>query len=121
MVVKFFPDPAIGAIKESRKAGMVKIHINIKKMKFNEFDDNKSVTSSNMNLELISPNKVLKKNLTNSTKNYYVVVNVHQSRYLISGDSDGTSDPYVVVKIGNQAWKTNTINDTINPVNNFLN
>lgn len=57
-------------------------------------------------------------------KNYYVVANIYQviyilikSRYLIAGDSNGTSDPFVILKINESRKETTIKNDTINPVN----
>ncbi len=114
------PDFAIGEIKEPRKAGILKIEIGIKQNDFLlvENDLNSSYNSLNNDIQLIDLKTCLSNvNLANSNfKNYYVIMNIYQSRYLVSGDNDGTSDPYVKVKLGKQILKTTIKNDTINPV-----
>lgn len=104
----------------------MKIEISIKKNEFLliENDTNTSYNSLNNDIQLIdnkleswfTTNQITKTNL----KNYYVIMNIYQSRYLISGDNDGTSDPYVKVKLGKQFVKTKIKNDTINPVKDYL-
>jgi Ca2+-dependent lipid-binding protein len=106
MVVKLLPDPAIGAIKESREAGLVKIKINISK------ESDKKPIKYNLEDEDV---KVTKKPTTTLT-NYTIIANIYQSRYLIAGDSDGTSDPYVKIKLNDKVIQTTIKNDTINPV-----
>ena len=39
-------------------------------------------------------------------KFYTIVVNVFMSRYLVSGDTNGMSDPYYVVRILDKEMKT---------------
>eukprot|EP01128_Nolandella_sp_AFSM9_P000684 TRINITY_DN10825_c0_g1_i1.p1 TRINITY_DN10825_c0_g1~~TRINITY_DN10825_c0_g1_i1.p1 ORF type:complete len:823 (-),score=218.56 TRINITY_DN10825_c0_g1_i1:212-2566(-) len=46
----------------------------------------------------------------------YLAVEVVEGRNLVSMDSDGTSDPYVVIEVGKHKQKTKTINNTLNPV-----
>ena len=120
MMVKLLPDFALGEVKETRKAGILKLEINIKKTDFFLIEDdlNSSYNSAKNILHLADPN-ILRLNtvdLTLKYKNYFVVANIYQSRYLISGDADGTSDPYVKIKIGKQKLKTTIKNDTVNPV-----
>ena len=50
---------------------------------------------------------------------YTVCANVHMSRFLISGDKDGTSDPYVSIRIGNKTLNTSIKYDNINCVSSF--
>jgi hypothetical protein len=120
LLVKLLPDFAVGEVSEPRIAGILKIEIGIKQNNFLliENDLNSSYNSLNNDIQLIDLKTCLTNvNLTNlNYKNYYIIINIYQSRYLVSGDSDGTSDPYVKVKIGKQVLKTSVKNDTINPV-----
>lgn len=110
MIVKLLPDPSIGKVKESRQAGLVKIKINIwkesekKPIKYAIEDDDV---------------KVVKKTTT-TLSSYHVIANIYQSRYLIAGDSDGTSDPHVKIKLNDKVLQTTIKNDTINPVDSCL-
>lgn len=71
----------------------------------------------------------IKKEITVKTKDkkaeYMIVANIHMSRFLVSGDSDGTSDPYVKISIGTQEQKTTVKYDSVNCIWNeslyFLN
>ena len=124
MIIKLLPDFAIGKVQESRKAGMIKLEINIKKNDFFTHEDaNSSFHSSKNEIQIADPN--YHNNLNNNKLNinnkaYIVVVNVYQSRYLMAGDNDGTSDPYMKIKLNDQILKTKIKNDTVNPVNKFL-
>ena len=123
MMVKLLPDFAIGTVNESRKAGILKIEINLKKSDFFALDQdlNSSFNSEKNILQIADPEIQIKNIVYNlNLKNYYVVANIYQSRYLIAGDSDGTSDPYIKIKVGKQKLKTKVKNDTVNPVNTLL-
>ena len=50
------------------------------------------------------------------TTYYTLVVNVYMTRHLISGDSDGTSDPYVSITVEDQELKTQVKNNCINGI-----
>ena len=120
MIVKLVPDFAVGTVSESRKAGILKLEINIKKTEFfsSEDDLNSSYNSINNVIQLADANlrNLNSIKVNDKLKNHYVVVNVYQSRYLVAGDNDGTSDPYVKVKIGKQTLRSTIKNDTVNPV-----
>jgi hypothetical protein len=84
-------------------------------------DLNSSYNSEKNFLQIADPEIQIKNIVYNlNLKNYYVVANIYQSRYLIAGDSDGTSDPYIKIKVGKQKLKTKVKNDTVNPVNKLL-
>lgn len=119
MMVKLVPDFAVGSVKESRKAGILKLEINIKKSElFSHEDDlNSSYNSLNNVIQLADPKIQISSTPSNPNfRSYFLVCNVYQSRYLVAGDNDGTSDPYVKVKIGKQTLRTTIKNDTVNPV-----
>lgn len=71
VIVKLIPDPAIGIVKESRQAGLVKLQIKISKeserkvVKYVADDDDEDSKS--------------KKNMpVSNLQNYYVVANIYQ-------------------------------------------
>lgn len=47
---------------------------------------------------------------------YVVRAHIYQGRELPSGDKEGSSDPYCVVRVGKSSQKTSTIKETIYPV-----
>ena len=49
-------------------------------------------------------------------KFYTIVANVFMTRYLIAGDSDGTSDPYTIVRIFDKELKTTTKSNCANGI-----
>lgn len=47
-------------------------------------------------------------------------INVVEARDLIKQDIGGKSDPYCVVSIGTQQFRTRTIYNTLNPIWNYV-
>ncbi|KAG9295993.1 hypothetical protein G9A89_011845 [Geosiphon pyriformis] len=51
-----------------------------------------------------------------SDKGIILRIGVLAARDLAAADKDGSSDPYVVVRVGNQKYQTPVINKNLNPV-----
>ena len=84
MIIKLIPDFAEGKVKESRKAGIVKMEINIKKTDFfsHEDDLNSSYNSISNVIQPADPkiHSLGNDKINPNLKNYYVIDNVYQSR-----------------------------------------
>ena len=107
---------------------------------FNEYDEEKTdligldnALNGNMNLreiddleDLVKPEQNItneiylpgndNKNDPNAAQNYNIVACVYMSRYLISGDSNGMSDPYCEITINGETRKTSVRKKCINGI-----
>jgi hypothetical protein len=133
IVVKLLPDPSVGKIEESVFSGVVKMKINLhgremsiplepsainnlnKKNSLKRVDSEESDSFIGLDDEQNNLKKeILQKVPEIKGESYMIVANIHMSRYLISGDGDGTSDPYIKLSIGEIEKKTSVKYDTIN-------
>jgi len=125
LIIKLLPDPSVGIIKESAYSGLVKLKIQMTNKAINvPIGDNKP--SANVNLieqdedeeDLIAEQKRKKESLIKKKevvqKTYMIIANIYMTRYLIAGDSDGTSDLYALMKIDGIEAKTSVKYDTLN-------
>ena len=83
---------------------------------FNEGDDlEELVNPKNIENDIILPGSEDKNDL-NRAQNYQIVACVYMSRYLISGDSNGMSDPYCEITINGETRKTSVRKKCINGI-----
>lgn len=125
LVIKLLPDPSVGKVAESCDAGLIKLKIVMKNSdskvqvpvaipsKDAKVEDDEE-EEDDMETEMKKMKEKLAKKPEVKQTTYTIVANVHQCRYMVPGDSDGTSDPYVKLKILNQEKKTSVKNDTLN-------
>ena len=142
IIIKLYPEPINNLVKEIYFSGIIKARIKI----FNREKDNEYSCNTDLfkdgdenNLNQQSQNRpddydpddlenILKKQESvdligigtsiqpSSYKNYTIVANVYMSRYLISGDSDGTSDPYTIIRIFDKELRTTTKSNCANGI-----
>lgn len=76
-------------------------------MNLREIDDLEDLVKPEQNItnEIYLPGND-NKNDPNAAQNYNIVACVYMSRYLISGDSNGMSDPYCEITINGETRKT---------------
>ena len=132
VVIKLVPDPCIGKVKNMMLSGLVKIKICVinqktDKIDMKEFTSDAPVSSvaapqeeedDEDDLEaLVAKEKkgiVVEKKI--EQKKYTIIAVIYMSRYLIAADSNGTSDPFVVLTIGEQTKKTSVKHNTTNGI-----
>ena len=147
-VIKLYPEPCIGAVKELYYSGIVKMKINLfnskdknaesykkafkdgdeyeteridknnKIIKAKELSDSEDEDLQNVLYEP-EEKKIVNENVEKKKKNfkfYKVVVCVYMTRYLISGDSSGLSDPYCTISINGDEKKTSTKYKCVNGI-----
>ena len=83
----------------------------------NEGDDLEDLINQNQNInnEIFLPGQEDKNDL-NKAQDYHIVACVYMSRYLISGDSNGMSDPYCAITINGETKKTSVRKKCINGI-----
>jgi hypothetical protein len=100
--LEFLPDLAVGSVKDSHMAGLVGIRVSIHDVTENgPYDWTKGVWGSRM------PKR---------PGNLKARVYIYQCRDLPAADSDGTSDPFVVITDSDIPQRTITIEDNLNPI-----
>lgn len=139
LVLKFIPDPSIGKIKETVYSGLVKLKIQIvnkainvpisianvlpagepKDKRISTFATNiKPIDQEEEEEDLFAEQKRKKeaknKKPEKSDKSYLIVANIYMTRYLVAGNSKGTSDLYSVLKLNDKEVKTTVKYDTLN-------
>ena len=149
LVIKLFPEPCIGAVKEIFLSGIIKVKIKLFNKDLddkekcdvtafkdgNEFGEIKmginnilqgSMQSENSeeDLELLlkkdkerneKPINIINQN-KGSFKFYTVVACVYMTRYLVSGDSSGLSDPYCEISINGEKRETSVKQKCVNGI-----
>ena len=157
-VIKLFPEPCVGAVKEVYLSGIVKMKIKLFNLALDkgnsegcdtsafkdgdEYGRSKSQMgissmltgnsySNNINddvddlEEMLDKNQEEKKEIPQDISNnqeegefkfYTVVACVYMSRYLISGDSNGLSDPYCRISINGETRETSVRNKCVNGI-----
>ena len=142
MVIKLLPDPCVGKVSNMMLSGLVKIKICIVNKTKDPAIDPKEFSSDALpssapssgpaqapvddidedDLEaLVAREKqgepiVEKKDPKDDLKKYTIVAIVYMSRNLIAADSDGTSDPFVVMTLGDQTKQTSVKSNTVNGI-----
>ena len=100
--IEFLPDPAIAAVKESHMAGLVGLRISIHDVTENgPYDWSKGVWGA----------RIPKRPGNLKARDY-----IYQCRDLPSADSDGTSDPFIMITDSDIPQRTVTIEDNLNPI-----
>lgn len=114
MMIKLFPEPTVGKVKELYLSGLLKMKIKIasaikdKNVDWSDFEDEIDDLCAEINKE---PN-----DNNNNLKPYLIIANVHMTRYLISGDRDGTNDPYTVIRLLDNKQETSVKENCVNGV-----
>ena len=125
MVIKLIPDPCIKKVKNNMMSGLLKIRLGIaNKQKDTSYVFKKVVApgiapdqeddmddlekADEMEQKLIQAKESIKK--------YTIVAIVYMSKGLIAADSDGTSDPFVELSLGNVTEKTSVKSNTVNGI-----
>ena len=143
-VIKLFPEPCVGSVKEVYLSGIVKIKLKLfdDPSKFNaaEFKDGDEtgggaaltgissiltggLDDNNDNVddleEWLDKNKKVGEPVEpkkNTFKFYKVVACIYMTRYLIAGDSTGLSDPYCRIQINDKKLETSVRNKCVNGI-----
>ena len=125
LYIKLLPDPAIKKVKSMMKSGILKCKIYL----YNQKDDPKpNLNEFNIDgserTHLKGINNIQIENLDNQRenpmKNYAVVAAIYMSKGLVAAESNGTSDPFVTLTLGNEVKQTSIKNSTMNGVWNEL-
>ena len=120
MVIKLLPDPCVKKVKNIMMSGLVKIQIGIaNKVKNPEYTFQKPLGLIDDDDDDLEKHEELERKMTlaqEKIKSYTIVAVVYMSKELIAADSDGTSDPYVVLTLGKTEKKTSIKNNTVNGI-----
>ena len=128
MIIKLFPEPCYQEIDNCVESGIIKAKIVLynsdEKDKVNlNFDNNENLLQDLEDLNLDNQNNDDFNTLGIGQKlkdTYTLVVTVYMSRYLESGDSSGTNDPFVKIQCGETQKQTSTQYNRLNGVWNEL-
>ena len=139
-VIKLYPEPCVGAVKEIYYSGIIKIKIKLfnpkidpeDKCRIDAFRNGDEYGAIKMGLNnIISKADELEdsddddlENLVKKDENqqntdfkfYTIVVCVYMTRYLVSGNSSGLSDPYCVISINGDKKQTSTKYKCVNGI-----
>lgn len=121
MVIKLIPDPCYNKVNDLYRSGLVKVKIAIANIAVNTdacFSGMKDGDSDEEVVDDLEQEVLLEDNDKEKDfkKNYYIVANIYMSRYLISGDSSGTSDPFVKLQCIDKEQETAVKYETVNGI-----
>ena len=126
MIIKLIPDPCYNKVDQLYKSGLVKIKVCVSKAgddlsKIEPlFKDGDSDAEGGDDLEEIMNRQDSSIALggigAKLNETYAVVCNVYMSRYIVSGDSNGSNDPYVSLTCFESEQKTNVKYNTVNGI-----
>ena len=127
MIIKLIPDPCYDKVSKLYKSGIVKVKITMvnkaidppEKLtmldKYKEGDTDDESNGDDLEAALAGPSDGL--GIGHALKEVYCVVCcVYMSRYIVSGDSKGTSDPYISIQCIDNEQKTSIKYDTVNGI-----
>ena len=130
-VIKLLPDPAVGKVDYMMQSGIIKLKIcvmnTIKDKNFDvseftnpHFHSSQLAPPSNTTSEVEDLEEMFGResrlSINPNAKSYMIVGIVYMSKGLIAADSNGTSDPFVTLSLGNKTLKTSIRMATINGI-----
>ena len=127
MIIKLFPEPCYKQIDTCVESGIIKAKLVLfkneekNKVKLDFGNENLLEDLENLNLNEDQTDSNIAIGLGAKLKDTFtVVVAVYMSRYLESGDSSGTNDPFVKIQCGESEKQTSTRYKRLNGVWNEL-
>ena len=123
MIIKLFPEPCYKNLDDCVESGIIKTKIVLyrseekDKIDLNDFDDNLILDLENIKNDNTEEALGLQPKLKDM---YTLVVAVYMTRYLESGDSSGTNDPFVKIQCGESEKETSRQYNRLNGVWNEL-
>ena len=123
MIIKLFPEPCYKNLDDCVESGIIKTKIVLyrneekDKIDLNDFDDNLILDLENIKKDNTEEALGLQPKLKDM---YTLVVAVYMTRYLESGDSSGTNDPFVKIQCGESEKETSRQYNRLNGVWNEL-
>ena len=124
LMIKLLPEPCIGKVSKMYLSGIIKVKIMIfnrqvdkEPIDLSAFKDGNSQSQEDFDdLEAIYHKQSMEDKKESNVKPYTVVANIYMSRYLIPGDSNGVSDPYVVLSLYQDKKQTAVKNNCVNGI-----
>ena len=118
LYIKLLPDPVINSVKTMKDAGLLKCKICLFNSKTDQPPDMKEFESTGQfQLASLSSGKFLG---GGDMQFYKICAVVYMSKGLVAAESNGTSDPFVVLKLGEKEKSTNYKQNTMNGVWNEI-
>ena len=119
LFIKLLPDPVINKVKTMKESGLLKCKICLFRSKSDKPPELDEFEHTGQ-FELASLNSG---NFFGGQKNmqyYKIIAVVYMSKGLIAAESDGTSDPFVILSLGDRELRTQVKHNTMNGVWNEL-
>ena len=125
LMIKLIPDPCIGKVKEMYLSGIIKIKIKIfnraidkEPIDLTAFKDGDGYANESVDLEddLEMIYNQSSSTIESKLKPFTIVANIYMTRYLVPGDSNGSSDPYTVLSIYQDKKQTSVKDNCVNGV-----
>ena len=121
LYIKLLPDPAINIVSSMMKSGILKCKICIyntqidKQLDLKKFE---SDGSEKFQLQTLESGGLFNYNspMDLSAKSHTIIAVIYMSKGLVAAESNGTSDPYVTLTLGDKIEKTQVKHNTINGV-----
>ena len=121
LYIKLLPDPVIGTVKSMQDSGLLKCKICL----FNEKLDKEKIPNikefeQGGQFQLASLGTGSKFLGGGGMQYYKIIAVIYMSKGLVAAESNGTSDPFVVLKLGSKEEQTNYKQNTMNGVWNEM-
>ena len=113
LYIKLLPDPVINKVKTMKESGLLKCKIYLfntqtdKPPELEEFDK-----AGQFQLATLDSGKLFTGQ--NNMQYYKIVAIVYMSKGLVAAESDGTSDPFVKLSLGDKTLQTTIKHNTMN-------
>ena len=124
LYIKLLPDPAIDKVPSMMKSGILKCKIclydPIEDGEINLYEFNLDGSEKTQLKSLESANFNLGEEIESNFKLYTIIAVIYMSKGLVAAESNGTSDPFVTLTLGEKTQKTTVKQNTMNGVWNEL-
>ena len=120
LYIKLLPDPVINKVQTMKESGLLKCKICLFNTKIDKPPDTKEFEKGGQFQLASLENSAFFGEQSSFMKYYKIIAVVYMSKDLIAAESNGTSDPYVTLSLGNKELSTTAKHNTMNGVWNEL-